>query len=340
MKNCHLPPTTLILALALGCISGCGKTEPSSELRNSAAAPPKAAKIEYTFALIAKSQANPVFQSARVGAEDAAAELSRKLGVKITVNWRTPNEEDAQKQVENLEQLVLQGIDGISVSCSEAETLTPAIDRAISQGVPVMCFDSDAPASQRFCFFGTDDIQCGHVIMRELASALGPGQHVVAIPGGNQNAPNIQKRIRGAQEEAKTHPEISIKGVFYSREVPQDAAAKVEEVQTANPEIDGWAMVGAWSLFTDVLLKWEPGKIKVVAMDALPAELPYLRKGIVQKLFAQQTYQWGRRSIELLADKVILHKSPPSVLEYSPLLPVTKENVDEFEQNWKKWLRQ
>ena len=102
MKNCHLPPTTLILALALGCISGCGKTEPSSELRNSAAAPPKAAKIEYTFALIAKSQANPVFQSARVGAEDAAAELSRKLGVKITVNWRTPNEEDAQKQVENL----------------------------------------------------------------------------------------------------------------------------------------------------------------------------------------------------------------------------------------------
>jgi ABC-type sugar transport system substrate-binding protein len=75
-------------------------------------------------------------------------------------------------------------------------------------------------------------------------------------------------------------------------------------------------------------------------MDALPAELPHLRKGVVQKLFAQQTYRWGWRSVELLANKVILGKNPPQVLDYSPLLPVTAQNVDEFEGNWKKWLRQ
>jgi ribose transport system substrate-binding protein len=267
-------------------------------------------------------------------------ELSRKLGVKITVLWRTPNEDDAQKQVEYLEQLVLQGVDGISVSCSEAETLTPAIDRAVKQGVAVMCFDSDAPASQRFCYHGTDDVESGHTIMRELAEVLGPGKHVVAIPGGNQNARNLQNRIKGALDEAKQHPDLTICGVYYSKEVPQDAAAKIEEVQTANPDIDGWAMIGSWSLFTDALLKWEPGKVKIVAMDALPAELPYVRKGVVQKLFAQQTYQWGWRSIELLADKVVLGKAPAKVLDYSLLPPVTKANVDEFEQNWKKWLRQ
>jgi ribose transport system substrate-binding protein len=99
-------------------------------------------------------------------------------------------------------------------------------------------------------------------------------------------------------------------------------------------------MIGSWSLFTDALLKWEPGKVKIVAMDALPAELPYVRKGVVQKLFAQQTYHWGWRSIELLVDKVVLGKAPAKVLDYSPLPLVTKANVDEFEQNWKKWLRQ
>jgi ribose transport system substrate-binding protein len=224
---------------------------------------------------VAKSQSNPVFQAARTGAEDAAAELSKKLGVKITVLWRTPDEDDAQQQVDYIEQLVLQGVDGISVSCSEAGTLTPAIDKAVGQGVAVMCFDSDAPASKRFCYYGTDDIECGHTIMRELAAVLGPGKHVVAIPGGNQNARNIQNRIKGALDEATNYPDISIRGVYYSKEVPQDAAAKIEEVQTANPDIDGWAMVGSWSLFTDALLKWEPGKVKIVAMDALPAELPY-----------------------------------------------------------------
>jgi len=307
------------------------------------AAPPLgsgAKKSEYTFALVAKSQSNPVFQAARVGAEDAAADLSKKLGVKINVVWRTPNEDDAQKQVENIEQLILQGVDGISVSCSVAETLTPAINKAVEQGVAVMCFDSDAPASKRFSYHGTDDIECGHIIMRELAAVLGPGKHVVAIPGGNQNALNIQNRIKGALGEATNYPNITIRGVFYSKEVPQDAAAKIEEVQTANPDIDGWAMVGSWSLFTDALLKWEPGKIKIVAMDALPAELPYLSRGVVQKLYAQQTYRWGVRSIELLADKVILGKDPASVMDYSPLLPVTKDDVVQYEQNWKQWLRQ
>ena len=111
-------------------------------------------------------------------------------------------------------------------------------------------------------------------------------------------------------------------------------------MQTANPDIDGWAMIGSWSLFTDALMKWEPGKVKIVAMDALPAELPYLQKGVVAKLYAQQTYGWGQRAIELLVDKVIHGKDPKDVFDISPLVPVTKENAEQFGENWKKWLRQ
>jgi ribose transport system substrate-binding protein len=320
-----------IAALA-GVLAGCGKEQPPT------ASTPAAGKKEYLFALIAKNQGNPVFQAARTGAEDAARDLSQKLGVPIKVQWRTPNEDDAQKQVEFLEQVVLEGVDGVSISCVIADTLTPAIDKAVSRGVAVMCFDSDAPRSKRFAFFGTDDAAAGRLIMSELAKELGPGRHVVGIPGGNQNAANIQSRIRGALEEAKKYPDITIKGPFYSKETPQDAAAKMEEVQIANPDIDGWAMIGSWALFTDALMKWEPGKVKIVAMDALPAELPYVRKGVVARLYAQQTYQWGYRSIEILADKVINKKDPAAAVEYSPLPKVDKANADEIEVEWKKWL--
>lgn len=324
--------TTLVASLSVGC--GQKKSDTLSKGAGS-----KTPKSEYVFALVAKSQANPVFESARVGAEDAAKEIGKQLGVKIKVLWRTPNREDAQVQVQYIDQLALQGADGISVSCTEAPTLTPAINRAVDNGVAVMCFDSDAPDSKRFCYYGTDDKACGHTIMRELAKVLGPGHHVVAIPGGDQNSLNIQNRIKGALDEAANYPNITIRGVYYSKEVPQDAAAKMEEVQTANPDIDGWAMVGSWALFTDALLNWQPGKVKIVAMDALPAELPYVKKGVVQELYAQQTYQWGWQSIKLLAEKVIESKNS-SVIEYSPLIPVTKTNVDEFAKNWKQWLHQ
>ena len=321
-----------LAAVAAGLLAGCGKELSSPN--------PSAKKKEYVSALIAKNQGNPVFQAARIGAEDAARDLSKKMGVPIKMLWQTPNEDDAQKQVEFLEQMVVQGVDGVSISCVIADTLTPAIDKAVQQGVAVMCFDSDAPRSKRFCYFGTDDLASGKLIMSELIKELGPGKHVVGIPGGNQNAANIQNRIKGAIEEAKLHPDITTKGPFYSKETPQDAAAKMEEVQTANPDIDGWAMIGSWALFTDALLKWQPGKVKIVAMDALPAELPYVRKGVVARLYAQQTYQWGYRSIEILADKVILKTDPATAVEYSPLPLVDKNNVDQTEQDWKKWLRQ
>ena len=299
--------------------------------------PLQAQKKSYVIGLVAKSQSNPVFQAARVGATDAARDLGKKYGIEIKIDWRTPNEEDAQKQAEAIEQLVLAGADGIAVSCSDANKLTGAIDTAVKNGVPVATFDSDAPASKRFVTYAIDDVKCGEQVMDELAKLMG-GKGVVAILAGNQNAPNLQKRVQGVKNEAKKHPGITIRDVYYHKETPQDAAARVEQVMQANPDITGWAMVGGWPLFTDNALKWQPGTVKCVSVDALPPELAYLRTGHVQLLLAQQVYEWGYRSVEHLINKIHLKKNPASVKDVSALIPVTKENVDEFAKNWEKWL--
>jgi ribose transport system substrate-binding protein len=290
-----------------------------------------------TIGLVAKSQGNPVFQAARVGAEDAARDLGAKYKLTIHIDWRTPNEEDAQKQAEAIEQLVLAGADGISVSCSDANKLTDAINRAVDNGVPVATFDSDAPASKRFVTYGVDDLKCGAQVMDELAKIM-DGKGVVAILAGNQNAPNLQRRVQGVKDAAKKYPGISIRDTYYHKETPQDAAAKVEQVMQANPDITGWAMIGGWPLFTENALKWEPGTVKCVAVDALPAQLAYIRSGHVPVLLAQQCYEWGHRTVELLVDKIVLKQDPPAVKEISALIPVTKDNVDAFAKNWVKWL--
>jgi ribose transport system substrate-binding protein len=297
----------------------------------------QAAPRSITIGLVAKSQGNPVFQAARVGAQDAAKELSEKYKMNIKIDWRTPNEEDAQKQAEAIEQLVLSGAEGISVSCSDANKLTDAINSAVNNGVPVATFDSDAPASKRFVTYGVDDVECGIQTMAELAKVM-KGKGVVAILAGNPNAPNLQKRVQGAKQEAAKYPGIKIRDVYYHKETPQDAAAKVEQVMQANPDITGWAMIGGWPLFTENALKWQPGTVQCVAVDALPAQLAYIKSGHVPVLLAQQCYEWGHRTVELLIEKIVDKKNPPAVKEISALIPVTKDNVEEFGKNWAKWL--
>jgi ribose transport system substrate-binding protein len=302
-----------------------------------AAASCLAAGKTYTFGVVAKSNNNPVFQAAKTGAEDEAKKLSEENGVTVKIDWRTPNEEDPQKQADAIEQLVNAGASGISVSCSDANKLTDAINKAVDSGVPVACFDSDAPKSKRFVIFGTDDIDCGKKTMEELAKEMG-GKGVVAILAGNQNAPNLQKRVQGVREEAKKYPDIKILDAFYHKETPQDAAAKVEQVMQAHPEITGWAMIGGWPLFTDNALKFAPGTVKVVAVDALPAQLGYVKSGHVQTLLAQQVYEWGSETVKMLYDLVANNQKPPQEFVKGQLIPVTKDNVDEFAKNWERWL--
>ena len=305
----------------------------------SASAQEKPAPKKITIGLVAKSQSNPVFQAAYAGAKDAARELGPQYGVEVSIDWQTPPDEDAQKQAEAIEQLARGGAAAIAVSCSDANTVTPAIDKAVQLGTVVMCFDSDAPKSKRMCYYGTDDGVCGQKVMEELARLMDQ-KGTIAILAGNQTAPNLQKRVAGVKEELAKDPQIKLlpDGVFYHAETPEQAVEAVNTAQTTNPQIQGWAMIGGWPLFTKNALKWPPGSVKVVAVDALPAQLSYLESGHVQALFAQDCYGWGYKSVQILLDKVVKHQDPKDVRIIDPLTKVTKDNANVFRKKWDKWL--
>jgi ribose transport system substrate-binding protein len=143
-----------LLATAVAC-SGGGETKGDTQTT----AAPKAAGGKFTIALIAKSSTNPVFLAARTGAEAAAKEQSAKTGMDIQVAWLTPPQEDAQVQAQRIQQAVNDGANAILISCSDAGKVTGAINDAVARGVPVMTFDSDAPQSQRFAYYGVDDVK-------------------------------------------------------------------------------------------------------------------------------------------------------------------------------------
>ncbi len=299
----------------------------------------KEAGRKIVIGMVAKSQSNPVFQAGYAGAKDAARELGPKYGVVVEIDWQTPPDEDAQKQAEAIEQLARGGAAGIAVSCSDANTVTPAINKAVELGVAVMCFDSDAPRSKRMCYYGTDDLTCGRAVMKELAGIMGD-KGTIAILAGNQTAPNLQKRVQGAKDELALHAGMKLldDGVFYHPETPEQSAEAVNTAQSTHPDIQGWAMIGGWALFARNALKWEPGSIKVVSVDALPAQLAYLRSGHVAVLYAQDCYGWGYKSVDILLQKIVKGQAPKDLKMIDPLTKVTRENADEWMKKWDKWL--
>jgi len=316
--------TALSLMMVAGLVA-CSKTE------NKSAATAKGNGKKIAIALIAKSSTNPVFLAARTGAEAAAKELSAKDSIDVTVSWLTPPQEDAEMQAQRIRQAVNDGADAVLISCSDAGKVTGAINDAVDRGVVVMTFDSDAPQSKRFAYYGVDDTKTGQETMAELATLMN-GKGKVAILAGNQNAPNLQHRVQGAKDEAAKHPGMTIAGVFNHVETPQDATAEVVRVNNAYPDIQGWAFIGG-SLLTDATV----AKQKIVSVDGLPVELAYVEKGVVPVLLAQSVYKWGEVGVRTIVAKLHDHKDPPTAIIEMSLVKVTKANLGAWARQLKAW---
>lgn len=290
-----------------------------------------------TITMVGKSETNPVFLSAKLGAEAAAKDLSDKYSrIDVRIDWRTPLLEDVNGQVQRILAAVDEGTDAILVSCSHERLLEAAINTAVERGVPVMTFDSDAPDSGRFAFYGADDVELGETVMDELAQLM-DNKGRVAILAGSSNAPNLQKRVLGVKSAALKYPEIEIVGVFNHEETAQQAVDEVLRVNNAYPQVSGWAMIGGWALFSEVLIdRIDPQKMKIVAVDALPAQLPYVEKGVVPVLLGQPTFKWGKESVVKIIDKLHLEKDVP-VINKMKLIRVSRANLGGWSRQIKAW---
>jgi len=305
-------------------------------------AAPAVADRALRIAMIAKSASNPSFVAARIGAENRARELSASLGRPIRIEWLTPPQEDGQVQAQRIAQAVKERMDGVMLSVSDARAVTPAIDDAVAHGVPVMTFDSDAPDSRRFTYCGVDDVKAGETLMEELARLVPRGAHV-AVLAGNRAATNLSRRVEGVLREAARHPDIKVVGTFYTVETPEEASATVLQISAAHPDIEGWAMVGGWALYTKTLLhdlqqdtRRRRRPVKIVSINALPPQLAYVEAGLAPVLLAQPTYLWGEIGVDAIVDK-LTGKKPVAPHINAELVRVSADNLGVWARQLRAW---
>ena len=89
-------------------------------------------------------------------------------------------------------------------------------------------------------------------------------------------------------------------------------------------------------MFTrNALAAVDPSKTKVISFDTISPALDLLREGKVQVLLGQKYFGWGSESVRLLRD-IKKGQQPPAPIIDSGVDVVTKDNVDAYEQQWKK----
>ena len=307
---------------ALACAVACGGgSKPADGGRGGAQ--------KLRFAVIPKALDIPVFNYAKIGAERAAAELGN-----VQIEWRAPDTADQLRQKEILESFITQRVDGIAISALNGDFLTETINRAVDAGIPVVTWDSDAPKSKRAAFYGVDDFESGRIMGEQAIKLLG-GKGTVALIT-SVGATNLQRRLDGAREALAKAPEITIVEVY---DIKEDVVRCAEIISTGTrryPDLGAWISVGGWPVFTrNALTAVDPSKTKVVSFDTVESAIELLREGKVQVLLGQKYFGWGSEPVKILAN-IKAGRMPPSPVIDSGVDVVTKENVDQYVESWKK----
>jgi ribose transport system substrate-binding protein len=312
----------MVACAALLAVAGCSGTK---EATPGGEAP----KQRLRFAVIPKALEIPVFNYAKIGAERQAKEFGD-----VDILWNAPTNADQLKQKEILESYITQKVDGIAISSLNGDFLTETINRAIDAGIPVVTWDSDAPKSKRYAFYGVDDFASGR-IMGEEAVRLLNGKGKVAIIT-SYGATNLQRRLDGIKDALSKAPGIQLVETF---DIKEDAVRCAELMATGTkryPDLGAWLSTGGWPVFTrNATAVVDPAKTKVISFDTIQPALDLLREGKVTVLVGQKYFGWGSESVKLLYD-IKKGKMPSSPIIDSGVDIVTKENVDDYAAKWKK----
>ncbi len=286
----------------------------------------------WVFAFVPKLLDNPVFQVAWKGAEAAARDLG---GGKIVVERHAPVKSDAVEQAQIIESLIERKVDGIAISVNDADALKETINKAVDAGIPVVTFDSDAPESKRISFYGTNNPGSGKTMGEYLVKYMGT-KGDIALLMGTPGAPNLEERKNGLLEYLKQYPDIKVVATEYCYDDVNKGVSGMEAVMQAQKNLKGWVLIGGWGIFTPPpgpFAQKKPGDVVVIAFDALPEELDYLRQNYVHALIGQKLWGWGYESVRMLKE-IKEGKQLPRVID-SGVDIVTKENVEEYAMKWK-----
>jgi simple sugar transport system substrate-binding protein len=277
----------LVLACLVIFSSGIGLT--SSTVAQDAA--------DLRFVVVSHGQASDPFWSVVQRGTDAAA---TDLGV--TVEYQAPTTYNMVEMSQLIDAAVASEPDGLVVSIPDAEALTPAIERAIAAGIPVISMNSGS------------DVAAGlgvlvHVGQTEFEAGLGGGERMAEAGVTNaicliHEAGNagLEQRCAGFTE-AMTAAGGTVEQLVVDLNNPTEAQQRVEAALATNAEVNGIMALGptgATPAMQAIAAAGKTDAVQIATFDLSPEVLTAIQDGTMLFAIDQQQYMQGYLPIVLL----------------------------------------
>jgi ribose transport system substrate-binding protein len=296
-----------------------------------AALMPTFAQAPKKVAVIIKATDSDFWQYVLVGATNYAKENAAKVSV---TTYGPPSEADIDKQVAILEDVVNSKPDAIVIASTSSDASVPAIERAVSMGIPVITIDNKVNTSKVTSHLATNNKKGGanaaDMLVARLKELKKPLKGKISLISAMAGVQVLTDRDSGfADQLKKIAPNLQVLPTRYIDNDIMKALAAAEDLLTANSDLLGFFADNNHS-GDGVARAIKEGnlgdKVAAVAFDSDPEEVQSLTDGILYALILQDPYGMGYKGVDS-ALQAIAKKTLPAYVD-TGATAVTKANMN------------
>ncbi len=256
------------------------------------------------YYLVAGNMSRAYWQTAVAGFKKAAGDYG------VTSRTAGPDNYDPQAELAELQKATAAKPAGILISVIDAAVLQPGIDAAVNAGIPVITVDSDAAASKRLFFIGTNNLDAGRLGGRRVVDKLSGKGNVVVFTIAGQ--PNTEERLKGFKDVFSTQPGIKIVEVVDIKGAPISAFDRTQQfmVLTGDKKINAFVCLDSESgkMVGDAVKRTGDTSRLLIAWDVDPDTLQAIKDGVIDSTIAQKPFTMGYVGLKALDE--VFHYPP------------------------------
>lgn len=232
------------------------------------------------------------------------------------------------KNIQDIEDLVDQGIDLLMVSPRDSRAMTPVIAQVHAKGIPVVLLTRDILSDDYTAFVSADDAKIAASAAHFIALKLRDEGNVLILQGV-PTATTAVKRTEGFLADLAEHPKIKVVGVKPANYLRSEAIKAVEQALEEGLEFDAiYAQSDSMATGARLALKAagiDPKSKLIVGIDYIPEAREAIRSGEQAATF---TYPTAGEEAAAIAMQILNGKTVPKRIEV-PSRMITLENVED-----------
>lgn len=318
------------LAIVLAaCGPGAGtSTAPAASSSSAAGGSPSAGSGAKPYIpVISKGFQHQFWQAVKSGAEQAAADLNAEI------TFEGPaSESDVDKQIEMLQAALDKKPAAICLAALDSQAAIPLLERAKTEGIPVIGFDSGVDSDIPVTTAATDNIAAAAEAAKKMAELIGDTGEVALIAHDQTSRTGID-RVKGFTDEiTANHPNITIVDTQYGGGDHLKSTDLAKTIIQAHPNLKGFFGANEGSIIgvlNGVTESGSEGKITVIGYDSGKQQMDAIRAGTEAGAITQDPIGIGYKCVES-AVKAINGETLPKTID-TGFHYYDKTNIDDPE---------